>query len=74
MTVSQVEQGKVYEVIKVNGDKNLKRRLLDMGITPKCRIEIAHIAPFGGTVMVGLRGFFIALRSDCASAIEIREI
>ena len=74
MTVAQAQQGKVYEVIKVSGAGNTVRRLLDIGITPKCRIEIAHIAPFGGTVMGGLRGFFIGLRRDCASMIEISEI
>ena len=73
MTLMDARTDKVYKVKEVHGDSNEKRRLLDMGFTPDCKIYVAHVAPFGGTILVGLRGFMVALREDAASLIEIGE-
>jgi Fe2+ transport system protein FeoA len=74
MTLMDACINKVYKVVATNGDKNERRRLLDMGFTPECKIYVAHTAPFGGTILVGLRGFLVALREDAASLIEIAEV
>ncbi|MBO5215226.1 MAG: ferrous iron transport protein A [Clostridia bacterium] len=74
MTLMDARVDKVYKVVATNGEKNEKRRLLDMGFTPECKIYVAHTAPFGGTILVGLRGFLVALREDAASLIEITEV
>lgn len=71
MTLMQAQVNKVYKVTEVVGDGNARRRLLDMGFTPECKLYVASVAPFGGTVLVGLRGFMVALREDAASMIEI---
>ena len=73
MTLMDARTDMVYKVIEVHGEGNEKRRLLDMGFTPDCKIYVAHCAPFGGTILVGLRGFLVALREDAASLIEIGE-
>ncbi len=73
MTIMNARPDKVYKVQNVLGSGHEKRRLLDMGFTPGCPIYVAHTAPFGGTVLVGLRGFLVALREDAASLIEISE-
>lgn len=73
MTLMNAKVDKVYKVKGVTGEGNAKRRLLDMGFTPNCSIYIASVAPFGGTILVGLRGFMVALREDAASLIEIVE-
>lgn len=71
MTLMNAEVNKEYRVVNVLGEGNAKRRLLDMGFTPECTLYIAGVAPFGGTVLVGLRGFMVALREDAAELIEI---
>lgn len=73
MTLMDAKINTVYKVAEVAGSGNERRRLLDMGFTPDCRIYVAAMAPFGGTVLVGLRGFTVALREDAASRIEIEE-
>ncbi len=73
MTLLDARIDKVYKVTEVGGAGNEKRRLLDMGFTPDCKIYVAHTAPFGGTILVGLRGFLVALREDAASLIGITE-
>ncbi|MDE7394655.1 MAG: ferrous iron transport protein A [Clostridiales bacterium] len=72
MTLMDAKVNTVYKVSDVRGEGNARRRLLDMGFTPECSLYVAGIAPFGGTVLVGLRGFMVALREDAASLIEIK--
>ena len=55
-------------------EKNARRRLLDMGFTPECRLFVVGTAPFGGTILVSLRGFTVALREDAADRIEVEAV
>ena len=71
-TLLDAEEGRVYTVVGIAGGGRAARRLLDMGFTPNCELYVARTAPFGGTVLVSLRGFFVALRRDAAKLIEIR--
>ena len=71
MTLLDAKVNTRYKVSGVSGEGNARRRLLDMGFTPECSLYIAAVAPMGGTVLVGLRGFMVALREDAASLIEI---
>lgn len=72
MTLMDAKPNTVYKVDGVTGEGNARRRLLDMGFTPECSLYVAGMAPFGGTVLVGLRGFMVALREDAASKIRIK--
>lgn len=74
MTLIDADVNKTYRVTDVSGTGNFRRRLLDMGFTPDCKLFVAGIAPFGGTVLVALRGFTVALREDAASMIEIEAV
>lgn len=74
MTLIDAQVNTVYKVDGVSGDGNARRRLLDMGFTPECLLSVAGIAPMGGTVLVSLRGFTVALREDAASLIEIKAV
>ena len=74
MTLNDAKNSKVYKIISTNGEGNQKRRLLDMGFTPDTEVFLAHTAPFGGTILVSLRGYMVALREDAASLIEIAEV
>lgn len=71
MTLLEAQTDKVYRVVEVAGDELLRRRLLDMGFTPDVNLYVVGVAPFGGTVLVSLRGFNVALREDAAALISI---
>jgi len=74
MTLLQAKQNKIYTVKEITGGGNNSRRLLDMGFTPGTGLYVAGVAPFGGTVLVSMRGSLIGLRDDAASLIVIEEI
>ena len=71
MTLLEARVNTMYKLRGVSGEGNARRRLLDMGFTPECALYVAGVAPMGGTVLVGLRGFMVALREDAASLIDI---
>lgn len=74
MTLGDAEVNKSYMIISVSGTDKTARRLMDMGFTHGCSVFVAAKAPFGGGMLVSLRGFSVALRSDAASLITVRGV
>ena len=71
MILTCAEPNTLYEISSVTGEGNARRRLLDMGFTPGSEIYVAGVAPFGGTVLVSLRGYSVALRESAADLINV---
>lgn len=74
MTLYETKVNTTYRVTDVTGEGDARRRLLDMGFTPECKLYVVGMAPFGGTVLVALRGFTVALREDAASLIQVEAV
>ena len=49
----------------------LKRRLIDMGITPGVRIFVRKEAPLGDPIEINLRGYELSIRKADAQNIKI---
>ena len=49
----------------------VKRRLIDMGLTPGTAVELVKIAPFGDPMELRLRGYELSLRKEDAAQIKI---
>lgn len=52
-------------------DKSLRRRLLDMGITPGTTVEIVRKAPLGDPIELNLRDYFLTIRKADATLVEV---
>ena len=48
-----------------------RRKLLAMGLTPGCTLEVVRVAPLGDPLELSLRGFSLCLRRAEAAAIEV---
>ena len=57
----------------VNGEGNLRDRLLDMGLTPRTTVMIRKKAPLGDPIEITLRGYELTIRLQEASQIEVEE-
>lgn len=68
-----VNVGKRARIIKIDADKNMKKRLLDMGFIPGTTVEVAGVAPLGDPIEIKLRGYKISLRKEEAKFILIEE-
>ncbi len=71
MTLDDLKTGKSGVIEAVGGDGALRRRLLDMGLTPKTKVFVRKVAPLGDPIELYLRGYELTLRKEDAKKIEI---
>ena len=74
MTLSELGIGKSGRVLTVGGEKVLRRRLLDMGITPRTIITVKKAAPMGDPIELLIRGYVLTLRLEDAEKITVEGI
>ena len=74
MTLRELSVGKSGQVLAVGGEKVLRRRLLEMGITPRTVITVKKAAPMGDPIELLLRGYVLTLRLEDAEKITIEEV
>ena len=73
MTLDKVKPGNGGIITSIGGEGILRRRLLDMGLTPKTRVVVRKVAPMGDPIELFLRSYVLTIRREEASKIEIRE-
>ena len=74
MTLSSLQIGATGRVTAVGGEKALRRRLLDMGITPHTVVTVKKAAPMGDPIELLLRGYVLTLRLEDAEKITVTEV
>ena len=72
MTLNQLKPGESGIILSVGGSGALRRRLLDMGLTPKTRVEVRKVAPMGDPIELYLRSYVLTIRKDDAANIEMQ--
>ena len=68
------KSGRDYIIADVAGAGETRRRLLDLGFIKGARLTIYNIAPFRTAMLIGLRGYMLAVRKNTGEAISIEEI
>ena len=71
MTLDELHIGDSGVIATVGGEGALRRRLLDMGLTPKTRVTVRKMAPMGDPIELHLRGYELTIRAEDARKIEI---
>jgi len=74
MTLRDLKIGESGRVLAVGGEKVLRRRLLEMGITPRTVITVKKAAPMGDPIELLLRGYVLTLRLEDAEKITVEEV
>lgn len=74
MTLDKLQMGKSALIIAIGGEGALRRRLLDMGLTPKTKIMIRKVAPMGDPIELHVRGYELTIRLEEAKNIEVELI
>ena len=70
-SLDQLAIGQAARIVSMNGEENMRRRLMDLGFTPGTEIRaLVHAAP-GDPTAYWIRGTVIALRADDAEKIVI---
>ena len=60
--LSELKPGERGIISKVTGDRALRRRLLDMGLTRGTEITVVRRAPLGDPIEFLLKGYNLSLR------------
>jgi ferrous iron transport protein A len=58
-------------VVSISGDREFRRRLLEMGFCNGSHVELIGRAPFGDPIEFRLRGYCLSLRSEQARSVLV---
>ena len=75
MNLSELKIGEKARVLKLNiENKQIKRHLLDMGITRGAIVKIKKIAPMGDPIDLELRDYELCIRKADLAQVEVEVI
>ncbi|MEG1430891.1 MAG: ferrous iron transport protein B, partial [Oscillospiraceae bacterium] len=71
-TIETLQPGESGIILSVGGDRGpVRRRLVDMGLTPGTRVTVRKVAPFGDPIEVNIRGYELSLRKGDAGQVRV---
>ena len=70
-TLDKFAIGESGVVVKVDGERKVKRRLYDMGITNGAEIYLRKKAPLGDPIEVTVRSYELSLRNTEAACVTL---
>ena len=73
-TLDKLRTGSKGIIKSIGGEGALRRRLLDMGLTPNTTVMVRKVAPLGDPIELHLRNYELTIRQDDARKIEIQEV
>lgn len=70
-TLKEVKPSETAKVVKIHGEGVLRKRIMEMGITKGCEVEVVKVAPLGDPIEVIIRGYDLSIRKADAELIEV---
>jgi len=74
LRLSDAKEGRVYRIVKIEGTRMVRRRILDLGLLPGLKIKIVRRAPLKDPVEVVVKGNPISIRRAEASYVILEEV
>ena len=74
MTIDKLRPGEKAVVVSIGGRGPVRRRLIDMGITPQAHVMIKRCAPFGDPLEVNVRGYSLSMRRSEAAQVVVERV
>lgn len=72
MTLEELKPGQAGVVASLGEKGPVRRRIMDMGITPGVSVKVIKVAPLGDPVEVNVRGYELSLRKTEARQIVLK--
>lgn len=72
-TLAKLEIGESAKVTFIDGESNISKRLMEMGIVPGAKVKLIKSAPFGCPLQISIRGYHLAIRRAEAETIGIEK-
>ena len=74
MKLDEVKRGGRVSIVKILGEGALRRRLLELGLTPGASVTVKGCAPFGDPISLLVRGCELSLRISDARTVEVEAL
>lgn len=74
LTLKMLQPNERARVISIGTVGPIRRRLLDMGITPGTEVMMRKVAPLGDPIEINLRGYELSLRKAEADQVIIEKL
>ncbi len=71
MTLKDLKPGQEGVVTSIGEKGPVRKRIMDMGVTPGAMIKVIKVAPLGDPIEINIRGYELSLRKSEASQITI---
>ncbi len=71
LTLDKLRVGETGRIKLLGGEGKLRRRLLDMGITPNTEVYLRKKAPLGDPIEITIRGYELTLLKKEAELISV---
>ena len=71
-TLAQLLIGEEAQVLSIDGDSPISKRLMEMGVVPGVSVKVIKTAPFGCPLEIRVRGYHLALRKSEAENIQVK--
>lgn len=71
MPLSEVKDGNCVCVRRYNGCGKMRKRLLDLGLTPQAKVSVVRRAPLGDPIILKIGGYDITLSESEAVHVEV---
>ena len=72
MTLKDLKPGQSGIVESIGQKGPIRRRLMDIGVTPGVKVEVIKVAPLGDPIEINIRGYELSLRKDEAQNIVLK--
>jgi ferrous iron transport protein A len=72
MTLKDLKPGQEGIVVSIGEKGPMRRRIMDMGVTPGAKVKVIKVAPLGDPIEVNIRGYELSLRKDEAKQIIVQ--
>ncbi len=73
-TLDEIKIGEQGTVVSIGSSGALRRRIIDMGITPGAVVIKRKVAPFGDPIEINVRGYELSIRRSEAEEIILDDI
>jgi ferrous iron transport protein A len=70
-TLAEVALGVPVTITRVGGERQFRRRLMELGLLPGTRIEVVRVAPLGDPIELFVRGCFLSIRRSEARLVDV---
>ena len=70
-SLAEIPLGRTARVMRVDGTRAFRRRLLEMGLVPGTEIKIVAVAPLGDPLQIEVRGGQWSIRRNEAAQIAV---